>query len=189
MQRFLSIAAMLLAAASLSVSVSAADQDGKSVEKKPRAKRQKKESLHDQFTDQGYGVAGCGLGSIVFGPKPGMIQVIAATVNGTAGSQTFGISSGTSNCDIPQMGMEAAAYLEVNREVASREAARGEGETLDNLATIFKCSDFTAFRSQMKSNYDKVFHPENDSYEASRAIMNEIKTNSQLSNTCAQLDS
>ncbi len=44
-----------------------------------------------------YGVAGCGLGSMVFGNQEGGIQVIAATLNGT-GIQTFGITSGTSNC-------------------------------------------------------------------------------------------
>src|SRR5690348_10000976 len=46
----------------------------------------------------GYGVAGCGFGSMLFGKQPGFIQVLAATTNGTFGSQTFGISTGTSNC-------------------------------------------------------------------------------------------
>ena len=46
----------------------------------------------------GYGSAGCGLGAIVFGSKPGMIQVLAATTNATFYSQTFGITTGTSEC-------------------------------------------------------------------------------------------
>ena len=46
----------------------------------------------------GYGAAGCGLGAIVFGSKPGMIQVLAATTNATFYSQTFGITTGTSEC-------------------------------------------------------------------------------------------
>ncbi len=45
-----------------------------------------------------YGTAGCGLGSIVIGSKPGMMQIFAATTNGTSASQSFGITSGTSNC-------------------------------------------------------------------------------------------
>ena len=44
-----------------------------------------------------YGTAGCGLGSLVFGDQPGIIQIVAATLNGIGG-QTFAITSGTSNC-------------------------------------------------------------------------------------------
>ena len=43
---------------------------------------------------------GCGLGSIAFEGNDGLIsQVSAATTNGTFGNQTFGITSGTSNCE------------------------------------------------------------------------------------------
>ncbi len=45
-----------------------------------------------------YGEAGCGLGSMIFGDSPGFVQVLAATTNGCSGSQTFGITTGTSNC-------------------------------------------------------------------------------------------
>ena len=42
---------------------------------------------------------GCGLGSMAFEGNDGLIsQVSAATTNGTSGNQTFGITSGTSNC-------------------------------------------------------------------------------------------
>ena len=44
-----------------------------------------------------YGMAGCGLGSMIIGKEGG--QIFAATTNGTAYNQTFGISAGTSNCD------------------------------------------------------------------------------------------
>ncbi len=45
-----------------------------------------------------YGTAGCGLGSMAFGNQKGAIQILAATTNGLFGTQTFGITSGTSNC-------------------------------------------------------------------------------------------
>ena len=45
-----------------------------------------------------YGSAGCGLGSLVFKQNDGT-QILAATTNGTFGSQTFGITFGTSNCN------------------------------------------------------------------------------------------
>ena len=65
----------------------------------------------DEMSGQGYGMAGCGLGSILFGAKPGKIQILSGTTNGIYGNQTFGISSGTSNCDIPEMGQQAAAFI------------------------------------------------------------------------------
>lgn len=144
---------------------------------------QKKKSLHDQFSGQGYGLAGCGLGSIVFGPKAGKIQIIAATLNGTAGSQTFGISSGTSNCDIPKMGQTAAIYIEANKQVVMKEASRGQGETLTDLAVIFNCSDAGLFSAKIQNNYEKIF-VNADSYNSSRVILNTIKSDSDLNKSC-----
>src|SRR5512137_902647 len=46
----------------------------------------------------GYGAAGCGLGSMAFNKQPGIFQILAATTNSLTGTQTFGITSGTSNC-------------------------------------------------------------------------------------------
>ena len=67
-----------------------------------------------------YGDAGCGLGSILFGAKPGFVQVFAATTNGTFGSQTFGITTGTSNCGGGGGGTPTARnYVETNREAAA----------------------------------------------------------------------
>ncbi len=88
-----------------------------------------------------YGVAGCGLGSMVFGAQPGMIQVLAATTNGTSGTQTFGISSGTSNCDVPgtRNGKQASAvpYIEANQMALSNDISRGEGATLNQLTRFY----------------------------------------------------
>src|SRR5216684_3971141 len=45
-------------------------------------------------------MAGCGLGYMLLSNKDNekVTQVLGATTNGTSGSQTFGISSGTSGC-------------------------------------------------------------------------------------------
>lgn len=43
---------------------------------------------------------GCGLGFIVWRGERGVApQILAVTTNGTFGTQTFGITSGTSGCD------------------------------------------------------------------------------------------
>ena len=105
-----------------------------------------------------YGEAGCGLGSIVFGSKPGFIQVVAATLNGTSANQTFGITSGTSNCSgggsrraqvVPQ-------YIEVNKYALAKDAARGEGETLAGLASLIGC-DSSKLGNALRMNYNDIF--------------------------------
>ena len=88
---------------------------------------------------EGYGAAGCGLGSMVFGAKPGMTQLLAATTNGTFGSQTFGITSGTSNCTSGGIIKEISAksaFVETNFESLASEMSAGEGEHLAALATL-----------------------------------------------------
>lgn len=167
---------LLIAVALLAASVSAHAQQ----------KGGRKASLHDQVSGQGYGLAGCGLGSIVFGPKPGMIQVVAATLNGT-GYQTFAITTGTSNCDQSEMSMAAAAYIEVNREIVMKDAARGEGENISNLGTIYQCSDIALFNTKVKENFGKIFSPELNSYDASRAIVNTIKSDAKLAQACGNV--
>jgi len=150
----------------------------------PAPKAAKKESLHDQYSGGGYGTAGCGLGSIIFGPKAGIIQVIAVTFNGTAGSQTFGITSGTSNCDIPEMGHQAAVFIEVNKEVVMKDAARGNGETLVSLSQILECKDSGLFSKKVQQNYETIFNEDNSTFDSTRAILNTIKSDAELSASC-----
>lgn len=149
----------------------------------PPPHREHRESLHDQMSGQGYGLAGCGLGSIAFGPKPGIIQVVAATLN-EIGGQTFAITTGTSNCDMPQMGMQAAVFIEVNRPILAKDASRGQGETVEGLASILNCSDAAALGAGLQSNFETIFKSENDSYNATRAILSTIQSNPALAATC-----
>lgn len=61
-----------------------------------------------------YNMAGCGLGSLII-KDDGMVQIFASTTNGT-GVQTFGITSGTSNCVAGQQdtSAEREVFLDVN---------------------------------------------------------------------------
>lgn len=153
---------------------------------KQESSRKKKESLHDQLSGTGYGLAGCGLGSIVFGAKPGIVQVVAATLNGIGGNQTFGITSATSNCDIPEMGQQAALFIEVNKEIVKKDAARGNGETIANLSEIMNCKDSALFGRKLQQNYEQLFDDEN-AYETTRRILNTIKSDAELSATCEHI--
>lgn len=150
------------------------------------AEAQKKNAgiIHHDNSNKSYGVAGCGLGSVLLGAKKGIIQVVAATINGTSANQTFGITFGTLNCDIPESGMQAAVYIENNREVVTKEAARGNGETLVGLANILKCSDQNAFNSGVQSNFEKVFVESSNAYSNVKSLMEVINNNEQLKASC-----
>jgi hypothetical protein len=110
----------------------------------------------------GYGSAGCGLGSMVIGNSQGFSQVFAATTNGTSGSQTFGISSGTSNCAAG--GSTASLFIEANKVALSNDVARGRGESLTALSQIYGVKDLAAMEVALKNNYKVVF--KNDNAEA-----------------------
>jgi hypothetical protein len=109
-------------------------------------------------TGRGYGPAGCGLGSLIFEPNSGFTQIFAATTNGTFGSTTFGITSGTSNCaDTAGGSASAKAFVETNRTALVKDVARGQGETINSLSRLGGCDDAGAVGTSLQRNFDKVF--------------------------------
>jgi hypothetical protein len=106
----------------------------------------------------GYGMAGCGLGSMLFGKQTGIIQVLAATTNGFFGTQTFGITSGTSNCT--EMGggpTSSKIFIETNREAVAKDISRGQGETLSSLSALAGCPDSKRVGVVLQSDFAKIF--------------------------------
>jgi hypothetical protein len=104
-----------------------------------------------------YGLAGCGLGSMVFGDQQGLIQVVAATLNGI-GMQTFAITTGTSNCVESAAGRGGASlFIEANREALAKDAARGSGETIVTLSHLAGCKDPGAVGARLQRSYPEVF--------------------------------
>ena len=86
---------------------------------------------------------GCGLGKLAWGeyktPKNIAPQVMMATTNGTFGSQTFGISFGTSGCTIDGKVMaeqSATMFVAGTFDTLSEDMAKGGGEHLAVLATL-----------------------------------------------------
>ncbi len=134
-----------------------------------------------------YGAAGCGLGSILFGAQPGLVQIFAATTNATFGTQTFGITSGTSNCAPAGTGMLAAkSFIETNREAFAKDVSRGSGETIANLATLSGCPDAKGVASNLQKNFKVIFPSAKASNtEISSAAIESLKSDKQLA--CSQL--
>lgn len=88
---------------------------------------------------------GCGLGKLAWSDyknqKNIAPQVLMATTNGTFGSTTFGIISGTSGCtnDGKVMASEKVnIFAAINFENLSQEMAQGRGEHLTSLATLLE---------------------------------------------------
>lgn len=128
----------------------------------------------------GIGPAGCGLGNVVFGKDN---QVLAATTNGTSANQTFGITSGTSNCT--EMGGNAGMtlFIENNQVALENDAARGQGETVAALASMMGCQDVNAFGSTLKANYGEIFSSKN-AQSIGHSIRETVKKDERLARTC-----
>jgi hypothetical protein len=105
-----------------------------------------------------YGPAGCGLGSIIFSPDSGFTQIFAATTNGTSSNQTFGITSGTSNCDGGGGGSQSAkAFVQTNRAALAKDIARGRGETITALSTLASCQNAAVVGSRLQKKFRTIF--------------------------------
>jgi hypothetical protein len=134
-----------------------------------------------------YGTAGCGLGSMVFGNQKGIVQIFAATTNGTFGTQTFGITTGTSNCADTNGGRASIkSFTETNREALAKDISRGQGETVKNLATLAGCADAGAVGATLQKSFSSIFPSASaPSDEVADTIVSTLR--SQKSLACAKL--
>ncbi len=127
-----------------------------------------------------YGVAGCGLGSLAFGDTPGGIQIIAATLNGT-GIQTFGITTGTSNCGPGVFAEGTKNFVEGNREAVAKDISRGEGEAIGALTVINACPDSHKVGAALKRNFGQIFpNDQVSSDDITKAILDTLHKDASL---------
>lgn len=114
-----------------------------------------------------YGTAGCGLGALAFGDKPGGIQVVASTLN-AIGVQTFAMSTGTSNCG-PSVfqNSETKAFIDNNAVALENDIVRGQGETLTTLSKMMNC-DSSVLGVTLKNNYKSIY---TESAQASEKVI------------------
>ena len=107
---------------------------------------------------------GCGLGSLIIkNQNTVVLQVLAATTNGT-GSQTFGITSGTSNCDKPSNFVsndKLNKFVSENMDELAMDISAGQGETLTTVAKLINVEDTKAFSSKLQSNFTNIYTSEN----------------------------
>jgi hypothetical protein len=120
----------------------------------------------------GQRMAGCGLGSIAIQSNDMISQVLAAFLNGT-GVQTFGITSGTSNCTqdgVAHASREKDAYVESNIADLRRDVAAGSGEYMASLAAFYNCRGEAtkSFAAGLQRHQDQILGASTE--ETSRVI-------------------
>jgi hypothetical protein len=129
-----------------------------------------------------YGMAGCGWGSQVMG-KDGN-QVMAITTNET-GTQTFAISSGTSNCvTATEQTARIRNFIEANYASLVTDMAKGQGDSLTTLSAMYGC-EAGLFATEIKKNYQAVAVPTADATKMMVSINNVIEDSGELSLNCA----
>lgn len=135
-----------------------------------------------------YGMAGCGLGSVVMGKQGG--QVSAATTNGTLSNQTFGITAGTLNCldsATAEVAQRMDQFIIVNQSQLQGDIARGNGETISALSSFLGCSQASGEIGQsLKANYSTIFSTKYAN-EITDSIINVILSNPELSTKCQNI--
>ena len=107
---------------------------------------------------------GCGLGAMAFGDSEAtmLLGFCGAFLNGLFGNQTFGISSGTSDCD--QAGAfvgrkKVEEFVSNNMDHLAMDMAMGQGDTLEALADLMEKEGNDRFEmfAALQSNFDSVF--------------------------------
>lgn len=115
---------------------------------------------------------GCGLGSMMLGDKPDtlLVQLVATFLNGSFGSQTFGITSGTSGCNQNSgfaVRKEMIEYVGANMDHLAMDVAMGSGDSLEAIADLMEVSPAarTDLFAKLQSGFGSIFADESVSAE------------------------
>jgi len=117
------------------------------------------------FAGQAQQNVGCGLGTLIWKNNADnsiLLQAFQATTNGTSGSQTFGLTTGTSDCQQPKnfvSNERINEFMVANMDNLARDIAQGRGETLDAFAELMgvPAEKRPAFYQQMQSGFARIF--------------------------------
>lgn len=109
---------------------------------------------------------GCGLGTMVFEgsnfSNTTVGQILIVTTNGTSGNQTFGITSGTSNCEQPTnivKNERLQEFVVANMDSIAKDIATAEGESLDTLSELMEISheQRPLLYAKLQSNFSSIY--------------------------------
>lgn len=116
--------------------------------------------------DEGYGTAGCGLGSMVFAKQKGIVQIFAGTTNNIIVPQSFAISTGTSNCDAGSQSRRTASvetFVAANRTAFERDVTRGSGDTIAAVGELVGCPNTAGLGQELQGQFGYLFPAQSSS--------------------------
>ncbi|MFZ2223405.1 MAG: DUF3015 family protein [Candidatus Deferrimicrobium sp.] len=108
---------------------------------------------------------GCGFGTVIFKDvqnRTTLVQIVEATTNGSSGNQTFGISSGTSECTQPAKAVQNERlneFVQANLDELARDISAGKGETLSTVAELMgvPSAQRDAFNRNLQAHFQQIF--------------------------------
>jgi hypothetical protein len=111
---------------------------------------------------------GCGLGTVLFknsADNSTILQSFQFTTNAFLGNATFGITSGTSECQQPSKiakNDRLNEFMVANMDNLAKEIAMGKGETLEAFAELLQipAENRPEFYQKLQANFAKIFTSE-----------------------------
>ncbi len=73
-----------------------------------------------------------------------------------------------------QKELQAQKFIEENRENLELEVAKGNGENLDTLATLYGVENKESWKNNLQENYEEIFYKKDDKPKSSIEISGEI---------------
>lgn len=154
------------------------------------ASAQQKAPAARKAFERPYGLAGCGLGSMVMGK--GGSQILAATTNATFYSQMFGITFNTSNC-VDDQSAEMAGRLDqfvgANKVALAGDIARGGGETVQTISMMLGCEGRASqMGAALQRNFSTIFPSHHaPANVVTDAIITTVIQDAELSASCKRV--
>lgn len=126
-----------------------------------------------------YQAQGCGLGSTLFTDGSNVVhQSLGAITNALSFNNTFGMTSGTSNCELDGAGGQAnTIFIKANKVALSNDIARGQGATLASLSRMYGCTNFNAVGAALQKEYKTIFKDNAQASQIDMTIRNVIEQN------------
>jgi hypothetical protein len=172
----------------------AVSHDAYAAKPKKSAKKGKKKGGDDEggSYQAPYGMAGCGLGSVVIKSDTKFPQITAATLNGT-GYQTSAIScSHSSNCkkeDKDTAQMEQAVFVAANLRALEVDVSSGGGEYTHAFAQVLGCTgegQYDRFLEMSRTNYSTIFSS-SDPQEVYENYLHVLRAEGKLAADCERV--
>ena len=87
-----------------------------------------------------------------------------AVTSNVTGSQTFGITTGTSNCAKPNNFVsndKLNRFVSENMDELAMDISSGKGETLSTVAKLMNVENTPEFSAKLQANFSTIYSSEN----------------------------